>query len=124
MSYLGEYLQAIRVRHNISAVKAAYRAQMLIDEYLEAERTPERLRGAVLLKVLMAVEMTDEEYLDFSDIALHTFRERGFEWNPLTDLRELDAGASMEGVVLKFRDPAGPNARSLSKTKKADTGGE
>ena len=73
MSPLGKLLRGIRLRKNISELKAARRAGMPIEEYNSIERQPEFAPGFKLHKVFEAVEVSPEEYTDFNSLAFQMF---------------------------------------------------
>jgi hypothetical protein len=69
MTLLGKLLRSIRLRRNISELKAARRASMSLEQFVEYEYSPENVPFNELAKIFEAIEMNEQEYIEFSALS-------------------------------------------------------
>ena len=68
-SQLGKLLRGIRLKKNISELKAARRCQLEVDEYNRFENDPTTAPLNILKNIFNAIEMTEEDLLDFQTLS-------------------------------------------------------
>jgi hypothetical protein len=107
MSVLGKLLRSIRLKKNISELKASRRAALPLEKYVLCERSPEKIEIKTLVNIFNAIEMTDEEFQDFSLIAkriLKNSKNAHMELPEVKVFQDCPAGSSN---ILKFTEPSG-----------------
>jgi len=76
MTDLGRLIRAIRLKKNISEIKAAKRSDLGLNEYMRLEANPEQASGHILSRILIAIEISGEEYLDFNFLVHKLFQSK------------------------------------------------
>lgn len=75
MSPIAKYLETVRVVKNISLEESARRSNTTAEIYLQREREPERVPLYILAEMFDALDMTREEFVEFSTLTSHHFRD-------------------------------------------------
>ena len=79
MNQLGKLLRSVRLRKNISELKAARRAGMSLEEYVQYEYSPEKVPLSRLNRIFNAIEMSQEEYVTFSELCMTVYQTNSKE---------------------------------------------
>ena len=105
-SPLGKLLRLIRLNKNISELKASRRADLPIEKYVEFEREPEKVPMKILANIFTAIEITGEEYVDFSLLAYKLSKTKKLQ-TPKILAKDMDKIFKYPKNVLKFTDKRG-----------------
>lgn len=95
MTPLGRLLRGMRLNRNMSELKVARRCGFEIDKYNEFEKDPGKVPGTNLAKIFEAIDITPDEYADFSMVAYLMYnpkaRERRGEGNVESKFSSVDS---------------------------------
>jgi len=75
LSVLARYLETVRVEKNISLEESARRSNMSAESYLEREQQPEKVPLYLLVSMFNALDMTRDEFVEFSALTSHHMQD-------------------------------------------------
>jgi len=114
MSPIGKLLRGIRLKKNISELKAARRCDISIEDYNAYENNPEKVSGKLLYKIFQAIEISEDEYIDFNTLTTK-FLDEGSQNVRNFNLKE---HKESDCTILEFTDKAGIKKAKKTQIKK------
>lgn len=75
MSPIAKYLETVRVEKNLSIEESARRSNTTAEIYLRREQEPERVPLYLLAEMFDALDMTREQFVEFSTLTSHHLRD-------------------------------------------------
>jgi hypothetical protein len=106
MDKLGKFLRSVRLRKNISEMKAARRAELPLEEYVRYEYSPAKAPLDKLSRMFEAIEMAEEEYAVFTGLCVAFYQSTP---RPLEELVHTPRARRMNifGNVIPLQDRRG-----------------
>ena len=123
MTDLGRLVRAIRLKKNISEIKAARRCGFSLESYSSFEREPEKTPVYQLHKIFKAIETSDDEYSDFILLCQKCIGKRGD--NRYENLRVKELENLLEDINFHRKEKPQPHSGVINfedKRKKAQRG--
>ena len=78
-----DFIRQVRLKNNISDLKASYRLNVSLSEYIQMESAPHKLALLKLSKLLSAIECSPKELIRLQSIVI---RERALQMNNISKM--------------------------------------
>ncbi len=75
MSALANYLETLRVKKNLTLEESAKRSNMAPASYRQREKQPEKVPLYILVSIVNALAVKDEEFVEFSMLTSRQLRD-------------------------------------------------
>lgn len=102
MNMLGKFLRSVRLRRNISELKAARRSGLPLEDYVRYEYAPEKVPLSKLNKMFDAIEMSGEEYIIFTGLCVKIYKSKPKSLLKIDDIKNAES-VNMFGNVIPLQ---------------------